>query len=1033
MPTTKTYRGDSIPVAKVVNISPIGPIVAGQSFAVWCNGKQALYVAQPGDSIPSVVAGLAAAIATIAGTAPEFTEFTTAANGNTLVLTAATPGVPFEVTCTCSGNLTVVETTQGGGVINEAWSIALIGNYTGGTFTLTVNVGGGNVTTAAIAYNAAAAAVQSALVALAGVGTGQVLVTGGPGPGSPWFVTWTGSLGGTSIAPGTVNGTSLTGGATVTIAEQQAGNGLSDNIQVLDMTPTLNGSSSDVFNLSFNGQQTSQLTAVSTAAQIQTALQALPNIGSNNVLVYSPTGGNAQQIHYIHFTAGLAAQAVSTLAVVNFVSPFGTHQAPVVTPLQQGGQTSSDDFQYILLDNTALGGTTFSVSYGGQTTYGISNAYSAGYNPAAALQTALQNLSTIGSGNCYVYPPVAGSTYAITTIRGFLVRLTGTKANTIGQNYVPINAGFTPTSTRISNGQANRNEIQTIAVSATGGTFTLTAGAQTTSAIAWNASTGTLQTRIQTDLSTTWVAVTVTGSGTNASPWVVTATNPANMAIALLTANAGSLTGGAGTITELTAGHAGTNEVQTVTLASGVNAGTFTLAFNGSPPTEALAWNSTGAQVQAALLALSTINTVTVAGSAGGPWTVTWSGNQAGLPQPLLVADGSQLTGMLVPPVTLSTAVFSAGPLHYDDPTNWLPAGVPGTLDVLSFSQGSTDCLYGFQQIATCQVDSSIQTVVVSATGGTFTLTESAQTTAAIAYNASASAVRAAILAAFTSTVSACTVTGAGTAASPWVITMLGVNGLSQPFMTANAGSLTGGAGTVTINASTFVWTSKSSLQNGQAVSLTTTNALPTGLTAASTYYLANVNRDALTFQLATTVGGAPVSVTTLGTGTHTIGARLANIEASARWSGQLGLPRENALGYVEYRSRYLHVGLATVAQGGTLAVTFGTDSGSGSGKIQIDNDVDQAIWKVLQSGSSFDVDARDVMLKGTHASNTLEVIAGDVGVAFYEGETTNLASVKVRAGTLELGPGVTVTGPVEVTGGKLISDGATINGTLAM
>jgi hypothetical protein len=399
----------------------------------------------------------------------------------------------------------------------------------------------------------------------------------------------------------------------------------------------------------------------------------------------------------------------------------------------------------------------------------------------------------------------------------------------------------------------------------------------------------------------------------------------------------------------------------------------------------------------------------------------------------LLVADGSSLTGMLVPPVTLLTPAFSAGHLHYDDPNNWSPSGVPGTLDVVSFSQGSVDCLYGLQQIATCQVDSSIQTVAVSAAGGTFTLTESAQTTAAIAYNATAAAVRTAILAAFTSTVSACAVTGAGTAASPWVITMLGVNGLSQPLMTANAGSLTGGAGTVTINCSTFSWTSKSSLQNGQAVSLTTTNTLPTGVTAATTYYLVNVNRDALTFQLATTAGGAPVSVTTLGTGTHTVGARLASLEISARWSGQLGLGRENALGYVEYRSRYLHVGLATIAQGGTLAVTFGADAGSGSGKVQIDNDVDQAVWKVLQSGSSFDVDARDILLKGTHPSNSLEVLAGDVGVAFYEGETTSLASVKLRAGTLELGPGVTVTGPLERTGGTLICNGCAINGTLAM
>lgn len=62
--------------------------------------------------------------------------------------------------------------------------IAFGGTVTGGTYTLTF---GGN-TTAPIAYNALAQTVQSALAALASIGAGNVYVTGGIGPGTPYVV-----------------------------------------------------------------------------------------------------------------------------------------------------------------------------------------------------------------------------------------------------------------------------------------------------------------------------------------------------------------------------------------------------------------------------------------------------------------------------------------------------------------------------------------------------------------------------------------------------------------------------------------------------------------------------------------------------------------------------------------------------------------------------------------------------------------------------------------------------------------------------
>ena len=77
--------------------------------------------------------------------------------------------------------------SNGAAGVNEVQSVTITGTPTGGTFTLTFNGG----TTAPIAYNAAAAAVQTALNALPSViAAGGVTVTGGPGPGTPYVITF---------------------------------------------------------------------------------------------------------------------------------------------------------------------------------------------------------------------------------------------------------------------------------------------------------------------------------------------------------------------------------------------------------------------------------------------------------------------------------------------------------------------------------------------------------------------------------------------------------------------------------------------------------------------------------------------------------------------------------------------------------------------------------------------------------------------------------------------------------------------------
>lgn len=111
----------------------------------------------------------------------------------------------------------ILEFLIGGAVIltpSEVQTVTITGSPTGGTFTLTFN----GQTTAGIAYNAAAAAVQSALEALSNIAPGDVVVAGGPLPGTSVTVTFSGTYAGTDVAQMTASGAGLTGGTTPAVA-----------------------------------------------------------------------------------------------------------------------------------------------------------------------------------------------------------------------------------------------------------------------------------------------------------------------------------------------------------------------------------------------------------------------------------------------------------------------------------------------------------------------------------------------------------------------------------------------------------------------------------------------------------------------------------------------------------------------------------------------------------------------------------------------------------------------------------------------
>ena len=104
---------------------------------------------------------------------------------------------------------------------DEVQTVTITGSPTGGTFTLTF----GANTTSTIAFNASAATVQTALTALASIGSGNASVTGSAG--GPWTVEFISGKGNSNQALITLGTNSLTGGSSpnVAIALVQDGSG----------------------------------------------------------------------------------------------------------------------------------------------------------------------------------------------------------------------------------------------------------------------------------------------------------------------------------------------------------------------------------------------------------------------------------------------------------------------------------------------------------------------------------------------------------------------------------------------------------------------------------------------------------------------------------------------------------------------------------------------------------------------------------------------------------------------------------------
>lgn len=324
--------------------------------------------------------------------------------------------------------------------------------------------------------------------------------------------------------------------------------------------------------------------------------------------------------------------------------------------------------------------------------------------------------------------------------------------------------------------------------------------------------------------------------------------------------------------------------------------------------------------------------------------TITLTGADTGQPFTVVsaVSGGAGTIG------AASTTVTPLSPHHWSIAKNWSGNAVPVT---------------GVNEQ---------QTITIDAAGGTFTITFSGQTTAALDWNASAATVQ-----------------------------------------TALQGLSTIGAGNITVALDTLVYT------------LTFANALGYQNVAEVTTDATSLSGGGNTATVATSVAGSagddviidlPVPIY-WGLDQSAVALNSLTIHGTFEGSdGLIGLPQINSEGsadYYEHRDTYLKIGY--------LACDVGVGTGAGPDRVKINTGTVYGVTVVHKTGNSPENNTEAMLFKGTNAYNVLTV-KGDssVGVAIYGGETATLLTLRMEGGAqVRCGAGVTL-GTIAMNSGSL-------------
>lgn len=389
----KIWRGDAPPVAQVTRVTP-SSVEVGDLFTLAINGKEISVTAAINTAAHVVDLFVAAVNATAL---EEWQEVTATDDGNSMLLTANVAGVPFEVTGSSSNfstlGVTVTTTANGSAAVaavnhTQTFRIPLTAD---GTFTIVL----GNQVTSGIAVGASAATVQTAITGLSTVGSGNASVAKTSDSNDDIYtVTFQGALAGLDVATMFVTLTTAKPIVRTIQAGSSAGNPQNEKQTLTFATGWTMGSGSAGFTytLTLAGQTTGPIDGMASAATIQSDIQALSNVDDQQISVTAT--GNVVTVEFIG-TEGQTDQPQFTASTFSGSNTI-TLTIPVTSTNAVAAIAAVNETQTVRLTGSPSGGT-FTLRFGANTTSGL--AYNAS---AATIQTALQGLASIGSGNATV-------------------------------------------------------------------------------------------------------------------------------------------------------------------------------------------------------------------------------------------------------------------------------------------------------------------------------------------------------------------------------------------------------------------------------------------------------------------------------------------------------------------------------------------------------------------------------------------------------------------------------------------------------
>lgn len=923
--TIRSYRGDAPAVAKVIRIPNPGENIVS-AITIKINNKKISHTSFDAAVLADLWnnAGYPET-ATIVAEAVEGITGQYGTNNDTLQLTSLVPGEDFFVDAYFgTGDPSTAKT-------NEVQRIDFSPAPSGGTFTLSFD----GQTTGAITFVAddastTAANILAALEALSNIAPGDVTVT--VISSNSFYVTFLATYAEDDVPLMDINYTNLTGGdIQLSVATIQNGVLPTNEVQslVLPSTPT-----GGTFTLTFSGQTTGTIAYNATAATVDTALEALSNIGAGDVTC---TGGPLP----------------SSPVLIEFTGALAGANQPLITgdgALLTGGAANVGNGATV----TQGGSGVLDLHIGWAYAIGYSNIYWRTVDKDGNLYTSTQLDSDISSKNlANIKAALVGMTVAyLVDAANSIYENRVITADDISMDDSPVNffLRFSGSTGTFDNRDVNHTTAEVSGVAVPGfvglisaglgitviphtiyqnpgltfeeqtfevtnttlsGQYTLTvydeAGSPfTTAAIQYGATDQEIRDAINTALTASIVEVTTTVLGANNNEYHVKYKNygAQEVNITQLIVNEASSV----LVVEVTPGDAGDPEIQRITVSGSlpIRSGTFTITYQAQT-TSAINFDDTNAEIDAALEALSTIaaNEVTVSSApiSNGTVQITFIPSSGNVPQVTVTNLLTNAVAAIIEYIGGGLIIYTdvttrnRGPECFDDPLNYDPSGLPSDGDTILYEFGQAACRWGIKQRDTF--------TVVSVT-----------------------------------------------------------TNLLQ------------------------VGTRRDLLQDGQKLLVTSTGTAPAGLSSGTAYFVVNSDGRGQ-FQLSTTLGGSAIDITDAGTGTHTVQLHLVLLSKPARYSFDIGLPRWNSAGFEEYRPRYLEAAIDTL--------TLGQGVGSDSSLVRVDTGAQATAPTIHNSGASAETDLPAVAMLINNNTSDIICYGGSVGLAPHLDESSTVRDITLH------------------------------------